>query len=583
MKKLLTLLLSVSLIAQPVFASYMAYPMGDGSVEVTGMKDPDKETTFLIKNISGTDIVDLGQVGAGDDEFSKILYIGEPDNLTYNVEIGSETVKVKNVSAQTALAELEEASYTDFESVMNVYNKIFKADTGIMDYISDKEAAYKALADFDFTSPENVADEYALALEEVINNEKQKALELVANRKSDEAIEKYLIHFDVDAQSYEDVVNKKYVYDYLNGNTYNEESFVSAFNDAVIIAKISEAADDEFVSLLKQHSDKIGMEFGTDVKDAVYQKLSGKVFKSYEDIKKSFIEEISLDKLNTATADDIMTVLKDENDILGLLDVPGYSALSDAKKKSVCEALTRVDFDTIAEAKDEFAKIVERAKAGTPSAPGSSSSSSSGGGGGYAVSGGTTQAPERPGALPFTDVAGDYWGYEAISELYKQKIVSGATDTSFEPERHITREEFIKMLVGTFGMYSEDAENVFTDVDSSHWSASYVASAYKAGLTLGKGDGSFGIGETLTRQDMAVLSARCADIAGFKLPSEASVEFTDETQFSDYAKESIYTLASAGIINGMGNGTFSAKTSCTRAMAAKVCYELLKLSKGGKR
>ena len=187
MKKLLTLLLSVTMLTQPVFAAYMAYPMGDGSVEVTGVKNPDKETTFLIKNASGTDIVDLGQVGMGDEEFSKILYIGEPDGLTYNVEVGDEILQVKNVSAQTALAELEAASYTDFESVMNVYNKIFKADTGIMNYISDKEAAYKALADFDFTSPENVADEYALALEEVINNEKQKALEEAKRKEQEES------------------------------------------------------------------------------------------------------------------------------------------------------------------------------------------------------------------------------------------------------------------------------------------------------------------------------------------------------------------------------------------------------------
>ena len=37
----------------------------------------------------------------------------------------------------------------------------------------------------------------------------------------------------------------------------------------------------------------------------------------------------------------------------------------------------------------------------------------------------------------------------------------------------------------------------------------------------------------------------------------------------------------AGIINGVGNNTFAPYSGCTRAMAAKVCYELLKLYSGG--
>ena len=139
MKKISVLLLVLLMISQSALAaSYSAYPLGDGRVEIIGTKNADKETTFLIKNNEGTKIIDVGQVGAGEEEFSKILYISDPDNVTYNVEIGSETVQVKNVTPSGALSELNSASAADFESVLNTYNKIFEADTSLIDVQSSK-------------------------------------------------------------------------------------------------------------------------------------------------------------------------------------------------------------------------------------------------------------------------------------------------------------------------------------------------------------------------------------------------------------------------------------------------------------
>ena len=108
MKKLTVLLLVLLMISQTVIgASYSAYPLGDGRVEIIGTKNPDKETTLFIKSADGTKLIDLGQVGAGEDEFSKILFIKTPDENTYNIEIGAEVISVKNISPEKALEELE--------------------------------------------------------------------------------------------------------------------------------------------------------------------------------------------------------------------------------------------------------------------------------------------------------------------------------------------------------------------------------------------------------------------------------------------------------------------------------------------
>ncbi len=586
MKKLSLLLLALLMISQTALcAPYSVYPLGDGRVEVTGTRNADNETTFLIKNIAGTSLLDVGQVGIGEDEFSKILFIGTPDGLTYNVEIGNETIQVKNISAADALAELEAASAAEFENVLISYNKIFNADTSLMKPIYGKNVAYDALVDYDFTTPQNVASEYAGVLSVIVNNEKTIALNLVAEGKANEAVSKYIGHFAVNMGDFDNILNKNLVYDYLDGNVYSDGGFELAFADALILAGINEASGDDFVALVRANQAKIGMDLseGANIAPIVFTKVDALTLTSFEALKTAFIEENSLNKLNTATEDNARAVLESENSVLKILDTPGYSALSEEQKNSVCKAMARATgFDTIQAAKDEFALLVQRAN--TPGAtieptPGTKP------GGNYSVSGGSAggTAVQSPASssLPFIDISPSHWGYEAISSLYSQAVISGTSATTFEPERLVTREEFIKMLVATFGMYNANAKNVFNDVPDSDWCASYVASAYEKGLTEGKGDGSFGRGETLTRQDMATLASRCADIANLKLPNINSMAFTDEADFASYASDSIYKLSKAGIINGMGGGVFSPYSACTRAMAAKVCNELLKLYKGG--
>ena len=80
---------------------------------------------------------------------------------------------------------------------------------------------------------------------------------------------------------------------------------------------------------------------------------------------------------------------------------------------------------------------------------------------------------------------------------------------------------------------------------------------------------------------MAVMAVRCAEIANLSFSEDVEIEFTDETEFSNYALEAIYTLSKAGIINGVGDDIFSPRTSSNRAMAAKICDALLKSSNGG--
>lgn len=102
---------------------------------------------------------------------------------------------------------------------------------------------------------------------------------------------------------------------------------------------------------------------------------------------------------------------------------------------------------------------------------------------------------------------------------------------------------------------------------------SYVASAYKSKLAYGKGK-VFGIGENITREDMAVMCYRT--LAEDTPDIREGIVFDDGDNVSDYAKESVEKLYKKGIMNGMDNNLFVPKANATRAQAAVIIYNLIK-------
>ena len=94
--------------------------------------------------------------------------------------------------------------------------------------------------------------------------------------------------------------------------------------------------------------------------------------------------------------------------------------------------------------------------------------------------------------------------------------------------------------------------------------------AHQLGLVNGMPDGTFGIGQEITRQDMAVLAKRAADLKGIVLEQKEARKLADMEQVSGYAKERVQALADAAIISGDENGVFNPMGSALREQAAKI-------------
>ena len=187
----------------------------------------------------------------------------------------------------------------------------------------------------------------------------------------------------------------------------------------------------------------------------------------------------------------------------------------------------------------------------------------------------TEKAPEV--AIPsekFTDLSGSEWAKEWIYYLYGQGIVSGVTDSTFEPERSVKREEFVKMVVIALGENPKAGDSAFEDVSSEQWYAGYINTAVEKGIVNGVSDTQFGVGKEITREDMAVMLYRAFGKDAFESGIN-DVVFADESEISDYAKEAVEAMAKSGIITGKDGGTFDPKASASRAEAATVIGRLM--------
>lgn len=213
----------------------------------------------------------------------------------------------------------------------------------------------------------------------------------------------------------------------------------------------------------------------------------------------------------------------------------------------------------------------------------------SGGGGSMGGGGGSSKPaepkPEEPEtpvtpAGAFTDIANVDWAKESINALAEKGVISGRGDGKFYPGDTVTREEFVKTIISGFDLLNEDAKADFGDVDPTRWSYAFIATANEFGIVTGDG-ASFNPAGRMTRQDMAVVIYRTAQKLGLELSGDA-IEFDDAEAISDYAKKAVEALTAAGVINGMGDGTFAPEFTVTRAQMAKVIYGLMVLVGGGK-
>lgn len=286
-----------------------------------------------------------------------------------------------------------------------------------------------------------------------------------------------------------------------------------------------------------------------------------------------------LEKLSLATDISSRYSILNNNAELINLNFEKYNLLAYSGQNKVLSSFNGKSFNSFEEIKAHFDKAVT--DAGKNDNTGSTGGSVGGGGSSSGGSGAKndrtfvpTESPEKFSIYDkFTDLSTVDWAVEEISYLFGKGIISGTGENKFEPNGLVTREQFAKMVVLSAEVYDEKAECDFTDVLKEEWYTPYVASAKNAGLVSGMGDGTFGTGLSISRQDMAVMIYNAFKSKGKEFEIQKT-DFSDFDKIADYAKESVSYLAAEGIINGKGNNLFDPNANATRAEAAVLIYAL---------
>ena len=224
----------------------------------------------------------------------------------------------------------------------------------------------------------------------------------------------------------------------------------------------------------------------------------------------------------------------------------------------------------------------------TPKEPSTPSGGTGGGGTGGGGTGGggvgTSTAPSEPSKpevetpdVPettggFVDLGAHAWASDAINALAEEGIIKGTSETTFSPANNITRADFAILLVRAFELSSDNTEN-FADVDASDYFAKELAIARNTGIVNGIGDNKYAPKNTITRQDMMVIVYRAMQKLGVELEN-GDVEYADFSDVSDYAKEAVSALITAGLVNGK-NGKIAPADYTTRAEVAVLIKRIL--------
>ena len=282
-------------------------------------------------------------------------------------------------------------------------------------------------------------------------------------------------------------------------------------------------------------------------------------------------------------ADEYITANKDVL-LHGVSAYSVYAAKDETQRNSICKIVMQsVPFLTIQSFRTAFAVAVPMdGSSQTPTGP-----TGGGGGGGGSLGSGSSNSfpaavevkPSEPEteSRPFIDLADYAWAEEYIHDLYKAAVISPAADQRFRPGDSITREEFVKLVVGALNIQNSGAMCSFSDVGESDWYYPYVASACAAGIIRGYEDNSFGTGRKITRQEIAAILYRAAQACGIEMKAAGDGNgFLDGADIDDYAKDAVAALQAAGIINGDENGTFRPHDNAVRAEAAKMIAVMAK-------
>ncbi len=186
------------------------------------------------------------------------------------------------------------------------------------------------------------------------------------------------------------------------------------------------------------------------------------------------------------------------------------------------------------------------------------------------------RAEIRPSAA-FTDVPADAWYRGAVDYAVENGLMNGTSPATFEPAAATTRGMIVTILWRLDGSPEAGAQDPFSDVAGGAWYRDATVWASENGIVGGYGDGRFGPGDEITREQLATMLWRYAKYRGYDVSAAADISgYDDAGKISPWALEALKWANAEGLINGRTAAALVPGGTANRAETAAIFMRFLK-------
>lgn len=162
--------------------------------------------------------------------------------------------------------------------------------------------------------------------------------------------------------------------------------------------------------------------------------------------------------------------------------------------------------------------------------------------------------------IPAQTTASAHWADASLTKLRDWGVMRGDQNGSMEPDRNITRAEFVSMVNRAFG-YKKLGKQPFKDIAGTEWYANEINIGFNQGYFKGSSKSTASPNDSLTREEAAVLVGRNLMLT----PDESeNMIFKDGRKLSSWSRGIVTAAAKKGILKGQEDGTFRPQAPITR-------------------
>lgn len=176
---------------------------------------------------------------------------------------------------------------------------------------------------------------------------------------------------------------------------------------------------------------------------------------------------------------------------------------------------------------------------------------------------------------PFEDIKSGDWCYDYVRYVSSAGLFNGTSATTFSPNKAMTRDMVVVVLWRLSGCpVVPDNGVIFSDIPKTSYAYDAVRWANQFGIVNGFGDGRFGYGRAVTREQLVTFLFRYAkNYAGDNVAAYDNVNilgYSDVLQISKGMTQPFQWGIGSGIVNGTSATTLSPKAQTTRAQVAAI-------------